>query len=75
MPKRIHICLDLKGALTNWKKKDYKNVLLDDAGRPLSPEQCKQQFLDWLGEGKLKVPFGDCDNFDYQKGCQGHDHA
>lgn len=70
---KICISLSLKGALTNWKKKDFKNVLQSDDGKYLSPEETKQQFLDWLAEGKLKVPFGECDNFDYIKGCRGHE--
>jgi hypothetical protein len=58
----------------NWKQKDWKKVLIDETtGKYLLPEESKRQFIKWISEGKKVVPIGECSNFDYQKGCLGHD--
>lgn len=59
----------------NWKKSEYKNVLMEDNGLFLGPEACKRQFIQWLSEGKKKIPFCDlkeCPDFHYEKGCPEH---
>lgn len=70
---KIHFCLSLKGALNNFKKSEWKNALKTEDGRWLTPDEVKSFFIDCLSEGKLVLPMGDCDKFDYKTGCPGHE--
>ncbi len=73
MSRTIHVNLNLRGAITNFKKKDWKRSMTNETGRFLTPDECYQFLLDELSEGKKCIPIGECDNFDYQKGCLGHE--
>lgn len=64
-----HLKLDIKGAI---KSRDL-SWFLDDDGNPVSQSCAMDYLLDMLTEGKLFLPVGDCDNFDHQKGCRGHE--
>jgi len=68
-----HVCLDIRGALTNWPKKKFNKMLVNnETGKYLTASEAKEQLLQWLSEGKEVLPMSKCDNFDYKKGCQGH---
>lgn len=71
MAKTVHICIDLRGALTNWHDSEWRNCVTDK-GRTLTPKEVQAAFLDELAKGRRVIPFGECDNFDYQTGCKGH---
>jgi hypothetical protein len=71
---KIHMCIDVKGMLTKPLSK-FKNIIHDDDGNLLDPHQARNYFLDELSKGHLFLPFGECDNFDYSKGCMGHADA
>lgn len=70
---QIHMCLDLRGALMNWTDRQWRGVLSDDNGRVLSPKEAKLYLMDEIAKGYRVIPCSPCDNFDYQKGCLGHD--
>jgi len=74
--KRIgkqHMCLDIEGAL-NWTKNNNKKSFANhDDGRPMTNRELRQHLMDSAFEGKRVLPMGECDNFDYQTGCRGHD--
>jgi hypothetical protein len=71
-----HMCISLTGALRNWKDSLYVGCCTDDSGRTMEPYEVKAWFLSALAEGKKVVPMdSSCDNFDFQKGCQGHPDA
>lgn len=71
--KIYHACIDVRGAL-NWPKKRLKLLLKDaETGKRATAEQAKDFLMDCLSEGKEVIPFGECDNFDFKEGCQGHD--
>lgn len=69
----MHLCQDLQGALDRWEDRLWDSVCRDNDGNVMSPAAVKAYFQKCLAEGKRVIPFGACDNFDYQKGCLGHD--
>lgn len=73
--QRMHLCQSVRGAL-NWDKRMLKRmckVYTNDDGTHPTPDQLRDYFMDALSEGKEVLPIGECDNFDYKKGCQGHE--
>lgn len=75
MTKQIqHMCQSVRGALQNWKPRDWRNVIRDDQGRWLTPAEAKFFFMDELAKGHEVLPFGEpCEGFDYSGGgCPGH---
>ncbi|WP_017234946.1 hypothetical protein [Pandoraea sp. B-6] len=72
-PKSFHLCLDVRGALMNWKARDFKGMFKHDDGRMMTPAEAKAELLDELSQGHNFIPFGKCDNFDHKEhGCMGH---
>lgn len=69
-----HMCQSVRGALLNWKPRDYCNIR-DADGRPMTPREVKAALLDHLAKGHEVIPFGEpCEGFDYSGGgCPGHD--
>jgi hypothetical protein len=67
-----HAFLSVRGALTNWPKRMFKNMFKHDDGRTMTADEAKSTLLDELSKGHEVIPYGDCDNFDFKKGCQGH---
>ena len=69
------MCLDIRGALNNLKGKRDSSLSYasDDDGKPLTNAKFREMLYDELSKGYRVLPIGDCDNFDYQKGCRGHD--
>lgn len=68
-----HMCLSVRGALTNWKDKELKGMFTVD-GRKSTAAESKQLLMDELVQGHEVVPFGPaCEGFDYSGGgCPGH---
>jgi hypothetical protein len=67
--------LSVRGALKNMTKAEMKRmascITIDDV--PLkSADEVKDFLLDQLSQGHEKIPYGDCNNFDWKKGCLGH---
>lgn len=75
MPSRIvHMQLSIRGALMNWRDREWVGVLTDDDGRKLSPREAKAALLDELAKGHEVLPIGPmCEGFDPVTGCPGHD--
>ena len=72
----MHMCADIRGMLNNHTRKgSLKGMFKDEAGREISHEEARDYLYDCLAKGWRVIPFGDCDNFDYQNGCRGHDKA
>ena len=70
--KRVHLKMDIKGCLRNNSDKDLKGMFQDDTGKDVPVEKAKEFLNECLSKGWKFIPVGDCDNFDYQKGCLGH---
>lgn len=75
MSRTIHVHLNVRGALMNYRPRDFKGMLVDKAtGRPLTPREAKAALLDVLARGIEAMPIGEpCEGFDFSTGCPGHD--
>lgn len=69
---KFHICLDIRGML---KKSDsqLKGIFKHDDDTPMTADECRNVLYGKLKQGYEVIPYGNCDNFDKEKGCQGHD--
>lgn len=73
MMKTYHVSLDIDGGIKNAK--DLVGVIKVN-GHPLMKVAEIKRFLEHQKDlGRKFLPCGDCDNFDYQNGCLGHDIA
>lgn len=75
MTTRVHFCQSIRGPLTNWKAKDWKQAtkwMTRNDGSRYTADELKQEFLNLLSQGKEVIPIGECDNFDFKEGCKGH---
>jgi hypothetical protein len=73
MTKSYHLCLDVRGCLANWSNRDLAGIFTtDDGKRRLSADEAKQALMDEIAAGHAVIPYGPCNNFDYQQGCMGH---
>jgi hypothetical protein len=76
MPKTIHMCIDLRGALMNWRDSDWR-LCVRENGKFLKPKEVKERFIDELAAGHKQIPVcesSECPNFDYSGGgCPGHE--
>jgi len=66
--KHYHMRLCVRGALRN----QMFGGLQHNDGRPMSRDEAFNALCDCLKAGKEYVPVRECDNFDEEKGCQGH---
>ena len=65
-----HVCIDIDRAIENAKM--LKGFITLD-GRTLQTVAEIRAFLrEQKKIGRRVLPIGDCDNFDYEKGCLGH---
>jgi hypothetical protein len=57
--------------LNNYRRKgSLKGVFTDaETGNKLSDQEARNYLYDCLAKGWRVIPLGDCDNFDYQTGC------
>ncbi|WP_321878441.1 hypothetical protein [Paraburkholderia bannensis] len=71
--KSFHMSLDVKGALKNWKKSEFRGMFKRDDGKTMSADEAQSVLLDELSKGHNFIPYGCCDNFDHKEhGCMGH---
>lgn len=71
----LHVSLDIRGCLRNFKACDWERAVKDDAGKFVTPEQFREYLFDELAKGNKFIPLADdCEGFDPQKGCPGHPH-
>ena len=68
--RSFHFCQCLEGALNNWDIKTWRALAKDNA---MTVKAIKKEFRRLMAEGKEVIPIGECDNFDFKKGCQGHE--
>jgi hypothetical protein len=62
--------LNIEGAL-RWNK-NMKGLFTHDDGTEFTHEESKALLLECKAKGWRVIPCGDCEGFDYQKGCPGH---
>ncbi len=68
MRTTTHFCVSVRGALRN---RNFAGMQHND-GRPMTKDEAFDALCDELAQGHEVVPMGECDNFDFKKGCQGH---
>ena len=67
---RHHLCLCIEGGIINAKE---LRGCIKVEGRTLNTVKEVRDFLKGqLAMGRRFLPYGECDNFDYQTGCKGH---
>lgn len=71
MGRRIHCCLSIAGGIKNAK--DLRGCIAVDGKTLQTTAEVKNFLQGQLDMGRRVLPMGDCDNFDYQTGCKGHD--
>ena len=69
---KYHLCLPVRAAL-RWNKNQLDGILTTDDGRPMTIDEVFNTLCDELSKGHEVLPIGDCDNFDWKKGCMGHE--
>jgi hypothetical protein len=71
-----HLRMSIKGALMRTDRElqiDLGDAITTDHGTVLhTGREIRAALLDELGKGRLYLPMGDCEGFDYTKGCPGH---
>jgi hypothetical protein len=50
-----------------------EGLFLHDDGRKMTAVEAKLELMEEIARGHKVIPCGPCDNFSYEKGCQGHD--
>lgn len=73
MSKSYHLCIDVRGVIRNWKDKELVNLFRGDKGEKLTAAQIKDELIQHIAQGHDVIPAAKCDNFDWKKGCQGHE--
>ena len=72
MSKSYHMCVSVRGAL-NRSYRDLRGMFRHYDGRLMTGREVQQVLMDELSKGHEVIPACECDNFDYKKGCQGHE--
>lgn len=76
MPRKIHMCMDVRGFMRNNSyPRGYRGVFSDpETGRTLSPAEAQDFLLGCIAKGWKVIPLDSaCEGFDYQKGCPGNE--
>jgi hypothetical protein len=71
MKTLIHVCIDIRGTIWN---RHFDGINHED-GTPMTAREAFNALCDELVKGRRVLPCGECDNFDFQKGCLGHQIA
>ena len=72
MATTYHVGIDVRGALLNWSDREFRGVFLRVNGHPMSVYESKMALMNEISKNHKVIPCSPCDNWDYQKGCQGH---
>lgn len=74
--RTLHVCQSITGPLMRNTKRDWQKMMKymkKGDGTPFrDADEIKAAFIDEALQGHEVIPIGDCDNFDYKKGCLGH---
>lgn len=71
MKQIMHISISIEGAIRNAES--LKGCITLKNGKVLETvDEVRAFFNAELLKGRKVLPMGDCDNFDYEKGCLGH---
>lgn len=73
MTKHFHLCLSVRGVLSQPREVAAWAKTAKNEGKPVSTEEFREWLFDQLKLGREVVPLAACDNFDYSTGCCGHE--
>ena len=71
--KKVHMKMDINGCLMR-SDNEIDGIMTDNSGNELSAPEIRKRLKECLGKGWKYIPVGECDNFDYQTGCMGHNY-
>ena len=72
MKTKYHVCIDVEESIKH--PLSLRGCITTENGNVLNSSDEVREFLkEQLAQGKKYLPCGDCDNFDYQQGCKGHE--
>ena len=66
-----HLCMNIEGAIANAK--DLKGAIAVDGETLNTVKEIRSFLRRQLAMGRRVLPTCRCSNFDYQKGCLGHE--
>lgn len=69
---KYHLALNVDGALRNMSDRELCGMFQFPDGTPMTAHQARQSLRIEQNKGRRVIPLSPCDNFDYEKGCQGH---
>lgn len=76
MTRQIHMCMSIAGALRMTPKefdRAWDGCVTDDDGKPMSTLAFREHLKERRNAGEKYFPLAECDNFDPQTGCRGHE--
>jgi hypothetical protein len=68
METRIHMCINIAGAIRNKAFSGFT----DDNGKPCTRKEAEEFLKSELLKGRRVLPMAECEGFDFQTGCPGH---
>ncbi len=74
--RTVHVCQSVTGPLMHWTKRDWQNAtkwITKPDGSSFTADELKAAFIEELAKGHKVIPMCECDNFDYETGCRGHE--
>ena len=78
MSKLYHMCVDVRGLLRHSDREMRRDLkwIKKDGGEPFaSVHELRNELFNELAKGHEVIKMGECDNFDWKEGCQGHEVA
>lgn len=74
MPRMIrHMSCNIAGLIRNTGKKSMKGFMSDENGKDLTDKEVRDYLRECLDKGYRVLPMGECEGFNYQTGCPGHE--
>lgn len=70
-----HVCQSVVGPLLHYSQRDWQKMarfIKKKDGGIFTANELKEKFLELYADGVEVIKIGDCDNFCYKTGCQGH---
>lgn len=71
MRRTVHMCVNINGLLK--RDDELLGKLFTDNGVNRPGSEVREWLKLQLTEGKRVLPMGDCEGFDFQTGCPGHE--
>lgn len=70
---QVHLHMSIEWALGKVPNNGKLSWADNASGRTMTNRELRSWLLQAKEDGKRVFPMGDCDNFDDQEGCRGHD--